>query len=145
QFVIRDPNIIGYFNQVGAAHSAYGAKELVLSGYSAHVDFQNAGGPSVYDYPFNGHGVFQPGDFQELIADYNYYYGNQGAPFERVFRDGGGIKVQYATISGGGQCTKYQGEDCSGLVDGYPCQPICVEWTQRQFQEQANWRFQNCN
>ncbi len=54
------------------------------------------------------------------------------------------VIADYATLSGGGNCTRYQGEDCSGLVDGYPCQPISVESSKREFHETANWYFQHC-
>src|SRR5262245_58128499 len=87
QLVIRDPNIIGYLDSVGVVDPAYNARELVLSGYVAHVDFGSPNGPRMLDYPFGGKGIFDRHDFAEMIANYNYY---EGGPFARIFRDGDG-------------------------------------------------------
>src|SRR5436190_12379763 len=39
QLVIRDSNIIKFFNDRGVVQSQYGATELILSGWTGYVDF----------------------------------------------------------------------------------------------------------
>jgi hypothetical protein len=136
QFVIRDPNIIKFFNDTGVVHSSYGATELVLSGWTGYVDWGHTHGPVLHYQPYGGPGVFYPWDFQELIANTDYYNPN---PFIRVFRDGDGIKVQagHIDIVGCARTETY----CPG--DGYPCQDSCVD-NYTQFTETANWYFASC-
>src|SRR5690348_16774611 len=45
QFVIRDPNIIQFFNARGVLQTPYGASEAILSGWTGYVDWNNPLGP----------------------------------------------------------------------------------------------------
>ncbi|HUS27106.1 MAG TPA: hypothetical protein VMZ53_01305 [Kofleriaceae bacterium] len=138
QLVIRDANIIKFFNDRQVVASRYGDTELVLSGWTGYVDFGRAHGPVLRYQPYGGPGIFNRADFDrtELIANANYYY---GGPFIRVFRDNAGIKVQAGRIEGRG-CARTE-TYCPG--DGFDCQTSCVdEYT--EFVESANWYFNNC-
>jgi hypothetical protein len=138
QLVIRDANVIKYFNDKQVVQSQYGATELILSGWTGRVDFNNSLGPVLYYQPYGGPGVFNRSDYDhtELIANANYYNGGQ---FIRVFRDGKGIKVQAAYINNTwcGATDTY----CPG--DGFDCQTYCTE-QHREFVEKANWYFNDC-
>ena len=139
QFVIRDPNIIKFFNDRGVIQTPYGASEAVLSGWTGYVDWTgNALGPVLHYQPYGGPGVFARSDFDhtELIANTNYYAPN---PFIRVFRDHGGIKVQAGSIVD--TWCGATAQSCPG--DGYPCQTYCSE-QHTEFQENANWYFDTC-
>jgi hypothetical protein len=137
QLVIRDPNIMKYFHDLGMVQLPYGATELILSGWTGRVDFSRAHGPVLYGQPYGGPGVFNRSDFSELIANYNFY---QGGRFARIFRDGPGIKLQFGQIEGRG-CAQTE-TYCPG--DGFDCSTYCVdEYT--EFVEKANWYFNDCN
>jgi len=138
QLVIRDANVIKFLNDRGVIQSSYGATEAVLSGWTGYVDWGAQFGPVLHYQPYGGPGIFNRSDFShtELIANTNYYNAN---PFIRVFRDGGGIKVQAGSINNTwcGATAQY----CPG--DGYPCSDYCSE-QHTEFQERANWYFDSC-
>jgi hypothetical protein len=137
QLVIRDSNVIKFFNDRGVVQSPYAATELILSGWTGYVDFGRAHGPVLHGQPYGGPGVFNRSDFHEVIASYNFYGGGN---FARILRDGAGIKVQFARIEGRG-CAQTE-TYCPG--DGFECQTSCVdEYT--EMVEQANWYFNDCN
>lgn len=140
QFVIRDPNIIKFFNDQGVIQTPYGASEAVLSGWTGYVDWTgNPLGPVLHYQPYGGPGIFNRSDFDhtELIANTNYYNSN---PFIRVFRDSGGIKVQAGSIVD--TWCGATAQNCPG--DGFPCTTYCSE-QHTEFQERANWFFNTCN
>src|SRR5512138_3640565 len=58
QLVIRDGNIIKFFNDRGVVQSHYGDTELVLSGWTGYVDFGRAHGPVLHYQPYGGPGIF---------------------------------------------------------------------------------------
>ncbi len=139
QFVIRDANIISFLNSVGAVHSAFGAKEIIESGWTGSLEWRAGLGPIIHGQPYGAPGVFNTGDFKEMITEYDTYQGWFG-PFVRIAREGAGIKLQYGSIEKRGckKLTTY----CPG--DGYPCQDSC-EIDYSAYVEKANWVFQNCN
>src|SRR5437763_1702994 len=98
QFVIRDANIIKFFNDRGVIQTSFGAGEAVLSGWSGYVDWGASFGPVLHYQPYGGPGVFARSDFDhtELIANTNYY---NRSPFIRIFRYGAGINVQAGSIN----------------------------------------------
>jgi len=138
QFVLRDTNIIKFFNDRGVIQTPFGASEAILSGWTGYVDWGASLGPVLHYQPYGGPGIFNRSDFDhtELIANANYY---QGGPFIRVFRDSGGIKVQSGSIDNTwcGATATY----CPG--DGYPCSTYCSE-QHTEFHEKANWFFDSC-
>lgn len=139
QLVIRDANIVKFFNDRQVVQSHYGDTELVLSGWTGSVDFGAALGPVLHYQPYGGPGIFNRSDFDhaELIANANYY---NGGLFIRVFRDHGGIKVQAGQI----QNTWCGATDTYCPGDGYDCQTYCTE-QHTEFVEKANWFFNDCN
>jgi hypothetical protein len=139
QFVIRDQNIVSYLNNAGAVHSAYGAREVVASGWTGYVDWNAPDGPVVHGQPYGGSGVYYQDDFHEMIADYNFFNG-QNASFTRVFRDGDGMKIQYGRIDQGA-CLN---TSCQYVGDGFGTVCNCDRY-QTSFTEIANWYFQHCN
>lgn len=140
QLVIRDANIIKFFNDRGVVQSHYGDTELVVSGWTGYVDFGRAHGPVVHGQPYGGAGVFDRSDFREVIANYNFFNGNTNNPFARILHDGSGIKIQFGQIEGRG-CAQTQ-TYCPG--DGFDCQTSCVdEYT--EYVEKANWYFNDCH
>jgi hypothetical protein len=138
QFVIRDQNIVGYLNNVGAVHSSYGAREVIASGWTGYVDWSAPNGPAVHGQPYGGPGIFYQSDFREIIADYNYYGGQNGS-FTRVFRDGAGMKIQYGQI----EQTSCLHTSCEYVGDGFGTVCNCDSW-QTRFTEKANWYFGSC-
>lgn len=141
QFVIRDPNIIKFFNDRHVVQSPYGATELILSGWTGYVDWSAPFGPLLRYQPYGGPGIFNRSDFDhtELIANANYYQ-PKGSPFVRVFRDGAGIKVQAGQIND--TWCGATAQNCPG--DGFPCSTYCTE-QHTEFVESANWYFDSCN
>jgi len=138
QLVIRDANIIKFFNDRQIVQSHYGDTELVMSGWTGNVDFGAALGPVLHYQPYGGPGIFNRLDFDhtELIANANYY---NGGLFIRVFRDGSGIKTQAGQI----QNTWCGATDTYCPGDGYDCQTYCTE-QHTEFVEKANWYFNDC-
>ncbi len=139
QFVIRDANIIKFFNDRGVIQTPFGASEAVLSGWTGYVDWTGDPlGPVLHYQPYGGPGVFNRSDFDhtELIANTNYYNQN---PFIRVFRDGPGIKIQAGSINN--TWCGATAQNCPG--DGFPCTTYCSE-QHTEFDESANWYFQSC-
>ncbi len=139
QFVLRDANIIKFFNDRGVIQTPFGASEAVLSGWTGYVDWTgNSLGPVLHYQPYGGPGVFNRSDFDhtELIANTNYYNQN---PFIRVFRDGPGIKIQAGSINN--TWCGATAQNCPG--DGFPCTTYCSE-QHTEFDESANWYFQSC-
>jgi hypothetical protein len=138
QLVIRKKEIIDYLNQVGAVSSAYGANEVILSGWTGKVDWTNRLGPRLFAQPYGSPGVFNAGDFQEMIADHNTYDGGFGH-FVRVAREGAGIKVQFGSIEKRG-CARFES---SYVGDGFGTVTSCVA-DYSEFVEKANWYFDSC-
>ena len=137
QLVIRDTNIMGFFQSRGVVSLPFGATEMIVSGWTGYVDFGRAHGPIVHGQPYGGPGVFDRSDFKEVIANFNFFDGK--SPFARILKDGSGIKIQFGQIEGRG-CAQTE-TYCPG--DGFPCQTSCVdEYT--EFVERANWYFNNC-
>jgi hypothetical protein len=139
QFVIRDLGAIRYLNQVGATASPFGATEIVLSGWTGHVDWSEGLGPRLDAQPYGAPGVFSPNEFKEMIADHNTYEGGFGR-FVRVAREGSGLKVQFGTIERRG-CAK---TETHYVGDGFGWQTSCVA-DYSAFVEKANWYFNDCH
>jgi hypothetical protein len=129
QLVIRAPKIIKYLNEAGVVQSKSGSWEIVLGGWTGHVDFNRQYGPKVYGQPYGSRGVFAPDDLKEFIANFNIY---ENKPFVRIVREGKGLKVQFAEIKVQG-CAVYSKPENS-----------CLEYY-TEFVQRADWYFQSCN
>lgn len=138
QLVIRDQNIVRWLNQAGVVHSAYGATEVILSGWTGRVNWSDALGPRLEAQPYGAPGVFGVGDFHEMIANHDTYEGGFGS-FVRVAREGAGVKVQFGTIEKRG-CAK---SETYYVGDGFGWQTSCVA-DYSAYVERANWYFQSC-
>jgi hypothetical protein len=140
QFVVRDQNVMKFFQDRGVVSLPFGATEMILSGWTGYIDWNGQFGPVLHYQPYGGKGVFNRSDFREdneLIANANYY---QGGPFVRVFPTYGGIKVEAGQINNTwcGRTDTY----CPG--DGFPCQNYCAE-QHVEYVSKADWFFQNCH
>ncbi|MBX3234455.1 MAG: hypothetical protein KIT84_11600 [Labilithrix sp.] len=138
QLVIKKKEIIDYLNRVGAVSSAYGATEVILSGWTGRVNWVEGRGPRLDAQPYGSPGVFKAGDFQEMIADHNTYEGGYGR-FVRVAREGAGIKVQFGSIEKRG-CAQFESYY---VGDGFGTVTSCVS-DYSELVEKANWYFDSC-
>ncbi len=115
QFVIKDSNIITYFNGSGAFRSYGGnfgnGQEFIIGGYT-------------------NYGVFNPGDFQEAVGYYNY------ADHFQLNRESQGLKIVLKSINSWSVCDGEISPStgmCSGDSRGG-----------ETIYEYANWYFDNC-
>ena len=115
QLVIKDANIITYFNGSGAFRS-YGSnfgngRELIVGGYV-------------------NHGIFNAGDFQEAVGYYNY------ADHFQLNRENNGLKIVLKSMNYWSVC---DGDisPSTGTCSGETRDGVNVY-------EYANWYFDDC-
>jgi hypothetical protein len=114
QLVIRDGNILGYLNNVGAVSLQYGQREAVIGGY------QNDG-------------VFGPGNFSYM----NAYAGGGSNTKVYVNRAGSGLSLRFEQASAGVSCP----DDCNDSLSS-SCESRCQPW--QSSRPVANWLFRDC-
>jgi hypothetical protein len=132
QMVIRDPNVMKYFQDRGVVSLPYGATELILSGWTGYIDWNRSYGPLVHAQPYGGQGVFYRRDFKEMFANLTGY--GQASRFTRVVREGNGIRVQFGSIELRG---------CAEPSTYFDCYTTCSQ-DYTEFVEHANWYFNDC-
>ncbi len=115
QLVIRDQGILRYLYSVGAISLKYGDTETIISGWQ-------------------GHGVFNPGDFRYFNAEPKTMWENR---YAYVTREGEGVKVRFTQRSS--YTVKPVGcEDCLSMACESSCSSVTTE------RETANWYFRSC-
>jgi hypothetical protein len=136
QLVIRDPRILGFLQQTGAASLPFGATEATYQGFTG-VTLKENSGPKLDRNPYGGPGVFAAQDFVHFIAGYlrGVFLGGED-PLVNIYREGNGLTVVWGTIVS---------EECVWHSYNPDTQTSSCGRYRTWFKKRADWHFLSCD